>query len=206
MVMEKQPCALVKMKNAVWCNNDIYQNVVREAHKRMNSEQARALRDVAGMSTLWSSTIHITDNHQFVEAFFVNMVVVSKRIDMDVVNVDDTACSNAFMLPVVVMLVRDASSNTHSVAWGIPRERTVESFERFFRFVSQHCTMKVFMCDRCHSQGMALKSVFGEDKSSELQHPPWKKRRAKHWSELRAPLSVLGDATTEDQGVGGLVC
>ena len=129
----------------------------------MNSEQARALRDVAGTSTLWSSTIHITDNNAFGEAFFVNTVVVSKGIDMDVVYVDDTACANAFMLPVVVMLVRDASSNAHAVAWGIVRGRTVESFERFFGFVSQHCTMKVFMCDRCHSQGMALKRVFGEE-------------------------------------------
>ena len=115
----------------------------------MNSDQARALRDVAGRSTLWSSTIHITDNHTFSEAFFVNTVLVSKGLDMVVVYVDDTACVNCFMLPVVVMLTRDASSNVHAIAWGILMDRTVESFERFFQFVSHHCMMKAFMCDMC---------------------------------------------------------
>ena len=45
-----------------------------------------------------------------------NAVVVAKRVDPDIVYVDDTACLNAFMLPVVVMLARDASNNTHSIA------------------------------------------------------------------------------------------
>ena len=61
------------------------------------------------------------------------------------------------------MLTRDASSNVHAIAWGILMDRTVESFERFFRFVSHHCMMKAFMCDRCLSQGLALKRAFGED-------------------------------------------
>ena len=100
------------------CNNDIFQNAVRGAHRRMNSEQARALRDTAAKSGVWSSTIHLADDNVFSEAFFVNAVVVTKRVDTDIVYVDDTACVNAFMLPVVVMLARDASNNTHSIAWG----------------------------------------------------------------------------------------
>ena len=88
---------------------------------------------------------------------------MSERVDMDVVYVDDTASLNAFMLPIDVMLARDTSSTAHAIAWGIVMDRTVESFERFFLFVSQHCMMKAFMCDRCLSQGLALKRAFGEE-------------------------------------------
>ena len=80
MVIEKQSCAAIKMKNEVLCNNDIFKNVVREVHKRMNSEQARALRDLTGRPTLCSSTINATDNHAFSEDFFVNTVLVSKGL------------------------------------------------------------------------------------------------------------------------------
>ena len=145
------------------CNNDIFQNAVRGAHRRMNSEQARALRDTAAKSGVWSSTIHLADDNVFSEAFFVNAVVVTKRVDTDIVYVDDTACVNAFMLPVVVMLARDASNNTYSIAWGILQDRTVEAFEGFFRFVARFFPLKTFMCDRCHAQALALRRVFGAD-------------------------------------------
>ena len=46
MVIERQPCAAIKMKNEVLCNNDIFQNVVREVHKRMNFEPVSELSDV----------------------------------------------------------------------------------------------------------------------------------------------------------------
>ena len=84
----------------------------------MNAEQARALRDIVAVSTRWCLRINITDNNAFLEAFFVKAVLASKRVDMDVVYVDDTACTNAFMFPVVVMAVRDASHNVHAAAWG----------------------------------------------------------------------------------------
>ena len=151
------------MQHNLLCNNDVFQNVVREAHRRINSGQARALRDAAAKSGVWSSTIHLTDNNVFSEAFFVNAVLVAKRVDLDIVYVDDTACVNAFMLPVVVMLARDAMNNTHSIAWGILRDRTVEAFEEFFRFVGRFSALKTFMCDRCPAQSIALKRAFGAD-------------------------------------------
>ena len=103
---------------------------------------------------VWSSTVHLTDTNMFLEAFFVNAVLVAKRVDADIVYVDDTACVNSFMLPVAVMLARDAMNNTHALGWGVLRGRTVESFEWFFAFVAQFFILKTFMCDRCHAQSL----------------------------------------------------
>ena len=83
----------------------------------MNSEQTRALRDAASKSGVWSSTIHIADDNVFSEAFFVNAGVVAKRVDPDIVYVDDSVCVNAFILPVVVTLARDTSGTVHAIAW-----------------------------------------------------------------------------------------
>ena len=81
----------------------------------MNSDHDRALRDAAAMSIVWSSTVHLTDTNMFLEVFFVNAVLIAKRVDAGIAYIDGTACVNAFMLPVGVMLVQDAVNNTHAL-------------------------------------------------------------------------------------------
>ena len=49
------------------------------------------MHDAAAGSMVWSSTVHLTDTNMFLEVFFVNAVLVSKRVDVDIVYVDDTA-------------------------------------------------------------------------------------------------------------------
>ena len=201
MVAEKRPCSAIRMRNNLLCNNDVFQNAVRGAHRRMNSEQARALRDAAAKSGVWSSAIHLTDNNVFSEAFFVNAVVVAKRVDLDIVYVDDTACVNAFMLPVVVMLARDASNNTHSIAWGILRDRTVEAFEGFFRFVARFFPLKTFMCDRCPAQSLALKRAFGAEATvlnCAVHIGRNIKQNAGHNSELRSRFWAMRQQRTAE--------
>ena len=68
------------------------------------SGQARTLGDSASASDLWSSEIHLGEHNTFVEAFFSNSIVCSMHVDFDLVYVDDTACMNVFMLPVIVIL------------------------------------------------------------------------------------------------------
>ena len=86
---------------------------------------------------MWSSEIHLGDDNVFVEAFFSNAKVCSMRVDFDLVYVDDTACTNIFMLPVVVVLGRDCSEHVHVLKWRLLRNRTVESFEQFFIFAAE---------------------------------------------------------------------
>ena len=95
------------MEHDVFCNKDVFYNVVRKARADQLSDQARALRDAAGASRLWCSEVHLGEQNVFVEAFFSNAAIVSKNVDFDLVFVDDTACTNLFMLPVVVVLGRD---------------------------------------------------------------------------------------------------
>mgnify|MGYP004550376427 CR=1 FL=1 len=144
MVAEKHPCSAIRMRNNLLCNNDVFQNVVREAHKRMNADQARGLRDAAARSMVWSSTIHLTDTNMFSEAFFVNAVLVAKRVGADIVYVDDTACVNAFMLPVVAMFVRDKMNNTR--AW---MGRSSRQNGRVIRAVL-HVRRKVLLHENVH--------------------------------------------------------
>ena len=115
MMTEKHPRSQIRVQHNLLCNNDVFQNIVREAHKRMNSDHDRALRDAAAMSIVWSSTVHLTDTNMFLEVFFVNAVLIAKRVDAGIAYIDGTACVNAFMLPVGVMLVQDAVNNTHAL-------------------------------------------------------------------------------------------
>ena len=65
MVAEKHPCSAIRMRTNLLCNNDVFQNAVRGAHRRMNSEQTRALRDAASKSGVWSSAVHLAEDKCF---------------------------------------------------------------------------------------------------------------------------------------------
>ena len=69
--------------------------------------------------------------------FFSNSKICSMRVDFDLVYVDDAACTNIFMLPVVFVLGCHCSEHVHVHTWGLLRNRTVESFERFFVFTAE---------------------------------------------------------------------
>ena len=126
------------------------------------SEQARSLRDAAALSDAWFSEMHLGANNVFVEAFFANAPIISKRVGFDLVYVDDTACTNAFMLPVVVVLGRDTSSSVHVLDRVLVKNRTVESFVRSFTFTARFFGgLRSFMCDRSFSQKQAIRRVFG---------------------------------------------
>ena len=104
MALARRPCVAIKMENDVFCNKDVFYNLFRKVRSDQISGQARALRDAARASDLWSPEVRLGDDNVFVEAFFSNAKVCSMRVDFDLVYVDDTACANIFMLPVVVVL------------------------------------------------------------------------------------------------------
>ena len=95
------------MTHNVLCSKDIFQNAVREARANAKADQARAVRDTVKKSTIWTSEVHIDADNVFVEAFFVNSVLLAKRLKVEFVYVDDTSCSNDFYLPVISVLCRD---------------------------------------------------------------------------------------------------
>ena len=102
----------------------------------------------------------------FVEAFFANAVLASKHFPVDFVYLDDTSCANMFSLPLVCVLSRDASSNVHTLAWGVIKNRTTTTFRRFFDFVKNSFpTIATFMCDRHFGQRKAIRDVFGDSVS-----------------------------------------
>ena len=106
-------------------------------------DQSRALRDAAALSDVWSSEIQLTEDNIFHEAFFVNSALVSARLRVDHVYIDDTSCTNVFNLPLVSILCRDDCGTLHCLAWGITKNRTTSSFVRFLTFV-----WKFFMTSR----------------------------------------------------------
>ena len=129
----------------------------------MRAEQARALRDAAMKSSVWSTQIHLAHDNALREAFFVNTALLSKCPDIAVVFMDDTSCTNAFLFPVVSLLCRDESDTVHTVAWGIVKNRTTSSFVRFLSFVSNSVTgIKTIVCDRHFAQRNAIERVFGD--------------------------------------------
>ena len=132
MAGEKRTCAAMKIECNALCSNDVFQNVVRSARARANADQSRALRNAVASSDVWASEVHVDASNVFVEAFFANAALVAKRVSVNFVFVDDTACTNAFMFPLVAVLCRDASKATHAVGWAIVRNHTTSTFERFF--------------------------------------------------------------------------
>ena len=162
MASRNIPCAVIKMQLDVRCPDDVFQNVLRATRRELKADKARALRDAAAVSPLWSSEVHLTPDSVFVEAFFVNALLVAKGVDTSFVFVDDTACTNMFHLPVMAVLCRDAADQTHALAWGLLKNRTTESFRRFFTFLFRHApAIRTFMCDRHYAQRRAIEDVFG---------------------------------------------
>ena len=94
--------------------------------------------------------------------FFVNRHIISKGLNVDLVFVDDTSCTNTFALPLISTLCRSECGSVHTVAWGLLKNRTIKSFERFFTFLHKHHPgIRVFVCDRHHAQSRAIATVFG---------------------------------------------
>ena len=110
------------------------------------SDQARSLRNAVNDSKVWSSEIHLNRDNVFIEAFSANSVLVSKRLHVMFVYVDDTACSNTFSLPVITVLCRDLSNTVHAAAWGILKNRTAETFVRFFSFLRCSSRLLQHLC------------------------------------------------------------
>ena len=163
MVAMKATTAEIKMAHNVLCNKDVFQNAIREARANAKADQARAVRDAVKNSTVWSSEVHLNSNNMFVEAFFVNSVLLAKRLEVEFVYVDDTSCSNDFYLPVISVLCRDMSNTVHAVAWGVLKNRTTETFTRFFSFVARYFpSITTFMCDRHYAQRKAITIAFGD--------------------------------------------
>ena len=123
MVLENRPCGEIRMKNDVLCNKDVLYNAMRGAREEMRTDQSRALRDAAASSEVWSSEMQLTEEKIFQEAFFVNSALVSARLRVDHIYIDDTSCTNLFNLPLVSILCRDDCGTLHCVAWGITKKQ-----------------------------------------------------------------------------------
>ena len=146
MVLENRPCGEIRMKNDVLCNKDVLYNAMRGAREEMRTDQSRALRDAAALSDVWSSEMQLTEDKIFQEAFFVNSALVSARLRVDHVYIDDTSCTNVFNFPLVSIVCRDDCGTLHCLAWGITKNRTTSSFVRFLTFVSKYFSWHQDLC------------------------------------------------------------
>ena len=159
---ENKTTAEIRKELDILCNKDVFQNTIRKTRALSKEDQARRLRDTADESQLCSSDIRLTMENVFYEAFFINTKLVGAGLGVDFVFMDDTSCTNAFCLPIVALVCRDASRSLHVLAWGITKNRTTSAFVRFLSFVSSVCpSIKVFMCDRHYAQRQAILTVFG---------------------------------------------
>ena len=166
MVRQTTPCSEIVMKNDVFCNKHVFQNAIRSVRVDKKEEQTRELRDAARSSTLWNYELHLYLYNVFEEMFFINRPLISKRLHVDFVYVKDTSRTNQFSFPVISTLCRSECGSVHVVAWGFLKNRTTQSFRRFFSFLFKHYPgIRVFMCDRHHTQSRAIDEVFGDDVS-----------------------------------------
>ena len=116
MGAEKVQTAEIKLKMGVLCNRNVFQNALRGVRKDLCDDQCRDLRNTVSASDLWSSPINLTPDNVFLEAFFTNTALASKSLNVDIVYLDDTSCTNSFSLPLMAVLCRDASSRVHTLA------------------------------------------------------------------------------------------
>ena len=164
MLAQNATCADIRMANDVLCSKHVYQNAVRDARGVTKADQARALRDAVRASDVWTSEIHLDGANGFLEAFFVNQRLLSLNVPAEFVLVDDTSCVNTFHFPVITVLCPTPSGANHVLAWGIIRNRTTQTLQRFFSFVAGFFpNIGIFMCDRHFAQRRAISHVFGDD-------------------------------------------
>ena len=146
MVGQNKTSTEIAMANDVFCNKHIFQNAMRPFRCEKRADQAREIRDTIRSSNMWNSEIHLANDNVFEAMFFVNRQLVVKGVQIDVVYVDDTSCTNVFHFPLIAVLFRTDSGTVHNVAWGFLRNRTTESFEQLFCFLfASHPDISVFV-------------------------------------------------------------
>ena len=164
MIKQNKTSTEIAMDNNVLCNKNVLHNALRPFRSDKRVDQTRELRDTVRSSDLWNSRIILNSDNIFMEMFFINRHLLSMRMKVEFVFVDDTACTNVFAFPLIAVLCRSDSGHVHAVAWGFIRNRTTQSFCNFFTFLQKyHPTIQSFMCDRHHAQSRAIKMVYGED-------------------------------------------
>ena len=72
MVSNGGSCYDIEMAHNVLCSKHVFQNAVRNVRADTRQDQARAIRDLAMTSRVWSSEIRLSADNVFVEAFFAN--------------------------------------------------------------------------------------------------------------------------------------
>ena len=149
MARQNKTSAEIAMANDVFCDKHIFQNAMRPFRCEKRADQAREIRDAVRSSDLWNSEIHSANDNVFEAMFFVNWQLVAKGVQIDVVYVDDTSCTNVFHFPSSPSSFAATRVMSTTSRGGSCENRTTESFEHFFRFLfASHPDIHVFVCDR----------------------------------------------------------
>lgn len=81
LVCREQFCLReIKMRHNCLCWKDVFQNAVRHVSAHSRPDHARSLRNAEEESKVWSSEMHLNRDNAFIEAFFANSGLVSKRM------------------------------------------------------------------------------------------------------------------------------
>lgn len=74
---------------------------------------------------------------------FKGFSMISKIISQmpyasDIVEADDTECTNTFDLPLYAAIVFDENNNVQILGFGILADKSIDSFTRFFQFLHKY--------------------------------------------------------------------
>jgi hypothetical protein len=98
--------------------------------------------------------------------YFFHKVLAGTTACTGVLVMDDTACTNHFGLPLVVIVGVDEHGRNQVVAFAVLFDRCTERFEDFLKWLSPQLggVPRAFVVDRHEGQSNAIASVFPESK------------------------------------------
>lgn len=141
-------------------SKDEMYNAARKALKERFSDQLNnALEEMFQQKDFHQITYWKND-------FFKGFSMISKIISQmpyasDIVEVDDTECTNTFDLPLYAAIVFDENNNVQILGFGILADKSIDSFTRFFQFLHKYVgNIRVTIVDRHKAQSAAIRKVY----------------------------------------------
>jgi hypothetical protein len=141
-------------------------NARRGILEEMRSGQPDKLRDAMKKWPELETQLFHDKEKKFVGAYCFHKVFADSHVCRGTLIMDDTACTNMFGLPLILIVGNDEYNFTQIIAFAFTLNRTAISFEHFLGWVKEQLPVapKAFVVDRHLGQLAALKTVFPESR------------------------------------------
>lgn len=158
------PPGIIRSNLSISTNSNIFYNIRRDVLKQEKIENLDSLTEHLKKIKNFEFILHKSDDGNFKSLTAIHLKVSESSYWNDIVNVDDTAGTNIYNIPLMMMVTIDQDLHTQILAYGFLPDKTQESFQLFFQDVRKitQKPIRAIIMDRCAAQFNAAKVIYPE--------------------------------------------